>query len=354
MPLFFTSTPAEGYNPYEFYLGPKAANPTVDNNGGALVEGQYYWNTALDIVRFYTGTVWADSNLTAVQKTGDIMTGQLTLPGGGTGNQAATVNQVVSKAGDTMTGPLVLSGNATAVLNPVPLQQVESLSFSFKNKLINAIGNINQRGHVSGSATTIANQYTLDRWRIVTLGQSVTWSDVDGVRTFTVPAGGFEQVIESVNIPGGTYVINWTGTATCTVNGSAAAKGSTFVSTGVDVTIRFSSGTLSLPQVELGTRPTVFEYRHFNIEFMMCKRYFEVAAFYGSNYGLTGSNIDNTIYFRVPKRATPVITFSNTSYASASGLSAPVVDSQRFLIRYTCTLTGMATALGDWTASAEL
>jgi hypothetical protein len=61
--------------------------------------------------------VWADSSLTAVQKTGDIMTGQLTLPGGGTGSQAATVTQVdakVSKAGDTMTGGLGI-GTATGI-----------------------------------------------------------------------------------------------------------------------------------------------------------------------------------------------------------------------------------------------
>jgi hypothetical protein len=174
MPLFFTSTTAEGYNPYEFYLGPKAADPTVDNNGGALVEGQYYWNTALNIVRFYTGTVWADSNLTAVQKTGDIMTGQLTLPGGGTGNQAATVNQVntaataaatesVSITGDTMTGLLVLSGNATASLNPVPLQQVEAMTTD--NRIINgdmAIDQINLG--VTVTVPVINPQYIVDCW----------------------------------------------------------------------------------------------------------------------------------------------------------------------------------------------
>jgi hypothetical protein len=53
---------------------------------------------------------------TPVNKAGDTMTGQLTLPGGGSGSQAATVSQItaaqagaVAKAGDTMTGQLNLT-----------------------------------------------------------------------------------------------------------------------------------------------------------------------------------------------------------------------------------------------------
>ncbi len=57
---------------------------------------------------------------TPVNKAGDTMTGQLTLPGSGSGSQAATVSQItaaqagaVAKAGDTMTGQL----NITATNN---------------------------------------------------------------------------------------------------------------------------------------------------------------------------------------------------------------------------------------------
>jgi hypothetical protein len=57
---------------------------------------------------------------TPVNKAGDTMSGQLTLPGSGSGSQAATVSQItaaqagaVAKAGDTMTGQL----NITATNN---------------------------------------------------------------------------------------------------------------------------------------------------------------------------------------------------------------------------------------------
>ncbi|NBU29972.1 MAG: hypothetical protein EBS41_00420 [Actinobacteria bacterium] len=40
------------------YLGPKATNPTLDNDGNALLTGALYWNTAVPEMRVYTGTVW--------------------------------------------------------------------------------------------------------------------------------------------------------------------------------------------------------------------------------------------------------------------------------------------------------
>jgi len=46
------------------YLGSKAANPTLDNDGVALLTGAIYWNTAIPEMRVWTGTAWV-----AVQST---------------------------------------------------------------------------------------------------------------------------------------------------------------------------------------------------------------------------------------------------------------------------------------------
>ena len=43
----------------------------------------------------------------------------------------------------------------------------------FRNVIINGNPTINQRGYVSGTATSGANQYTLDRWRVVTSGPNI-------------------------------------------------------------------------------------------------------------------------------------------------------------------------------------
>jgi hypothetical protein len=180
-----------------------------------------------------------------------------------------------------------------------------------RNALINGNPTINQRGYVSGTATTAANQYTLDRWRVVTSGQNISWTDSANVRTVTAPAGGFEQVVEGINLFSGSYVLSWTGTATATVAGSSVANGATVTLVGgVDTTVRFSGGTFALAQLEPGTRSTPFERRSYGAELALCQRYYEVTGnstfFYTFN---TAASIwRNACRFQVPKRASPTVT----------------------------------------------
>jgi hypothetical protein len=42
------------------YLGSKASDPTLDNDGAALLTGALYWNSVNETMRAYTGTVWQD------------------------------------------------------------------------------------------------------------------------------------------------------------------------------------------------------------------------------------------------------------------------------------------------------
>jgi hypothetical protein len=149
---------------------------------------------------------------------------------------------------------------------------------SGRNLIINGSGRINQRGYVSGTATVGANQFTLDRWFVVTSGQNLTFTGTDAGRTMTAPAGGVSQVIEGSNIVGGTYVINWTGTATCTVGGVARAKGDTFTLTAnTNTTAKFSSGTFSEVQLEAGSVITPFERVDIGVELAKCQRYYQRA-----------------------------------------------------------------------------
>jgi hypothetical protein len=156
------------------------------------------------------------------------------------------------------------------------VQSVSSSLGGFKNKLINAQGLINQRGYVSGIATTTANQYTVDRWRVVTSGQNLTFTRDQNVTTFTAPANGIEQVVEGLNIESGTYVLNWNGNATATVGGTPVSNGGTIPLTGgSNVTVRFIGDSFSLPQLERGLVATPFEYRPFGTELALCQRYYE-------------------------------------------------------------------------------
>ena len=43
------------------YLGPKSADPTVDNDGDALTAGDLYFNTSSNVLRVYDGSSWNDA-----------------------------------------------------------------------------------------------------------------------------------------------------------------------------------------------------------------------------------------------------------------------------------------------------
>lgn len=52
---------ASADNVDDLYLGPKSADPTVDNDGDALTAGDLYFNTGDNVLRVYNGTAWNDA-----------------------------------------------------------------------------------------------------------------------------------------------------------------------------------------------------------------------------------------------------------------------------------------------------
>mgnify|MGYP000940701707 CR=1 FL=1 len=78
----------------DVYLGPKAANPTLDNDGNALVEGQLYWNTTDNELRFYDGATWVVYNLA----------GYVTVAGLNNTNKAIIVDADRAFGGDSAAG----------------------------------------------------------------------------------------------------------------------------------------------------------------------------------------------------------------------------------------------------------
>jgi hypothetical protein len=191
-------------------------------------------------------------------------------------------------------------------------QGIQGTAGCRRNVLINANPIVNQRNYVSGTPTSYPYQYTLDRWRIPTQGQSISWTDSNNIRTVTAPDGtGVEQVIEGKSLIGGYYTLNWEGTATATVDYYGKVKGVPFyLSGGYDTVVRFSGGTFSLPQLEYGGNATQFELRDYGTELALCQRYFfaiDEAPFY-RNWSGGGSNevtISVTYTYPVTMRATP-------------------------------------------------
>jgi hypothetical protein len=199
----------------------------------------------------------------------------------------------------------------------------------FRNVIINGNPTINQRGYVSGAATSGANQYTLDRWRVVTSGQNISFTDSANVRTVTAPAGGCEQVVEGLNILSGTYTLNWTGTATATVGGSAVAKGGNVTLTGgTNATVKFSSGTFSLVQLEPGPVATPFEQRPIGTELALCQRYYQHGVGSGGSAVLyppvAVTTVQRRLWLQFPviMRAAPTMTDVGLSNISSPNATA--------------------------------
>ena len=196
---------------------------------------------------------------------------------------------------------------------------------SGKNLLLNPLGIINQRGYVSATVTTSANEYTLDRFRVITLGEALTFSVTENVTTFTAPTNGIAQTIAGENIISGTYVISGLLTATCTVDGVAKVNGDTFTLTGgTDCVVIFINGTFSLPKVEHGLIVTKFEQKNTGLELSECKYYFERIT-YKSTVAM--GFVASTTSMRIPfsyntKRVEPTISFSSqTGFSIQDGNS---------------------------------
>jgi hypothetical protein len=88
------------------YLGAKASDPTVDNDGAALITGALYWSTTLNNLRFWSGTIWVPTNSTFTQAVADTRYLQLTggtLTGGLSGT-TGTFTGAVSGTTGTFTG----------------------------------------------------------------------------------------------------------------------------------------------------------------------------------------------------------------------------------------------------------
>lgn len=192
----------------------------------------------------------------------------------------------------------------------VPLQllsqSAKAALTAYRNLLMNPMFRINQRSY-AGAPTTVANQYTRDRWFVPASGQSVNFSASGNWFIAIVPESGLAQVVEAQEIMPGTHVLSWAGTATATVNGAPVTSGVPFpLLDGGSVTVVFRSGTLLFPQLEYGSVATDFERAPYAVDYLRCRRYYrrEVVSLMSPAAG----SILAPFNFEQPMRATPSVT----------------------------------------------
>ena len=88
------------------YLGSKASDPTVDNDGNPLLAGALYWSTTASLMKVYDGSAWGMAYVPSdfyLPRSGGTMTGPLTLSGG-TANGVLYLNgSKVATSGSALT-----------------------------------------------------------------------------------------------------------------------------------------------------------------------------------------------------------------------------------------------------------
>ena len=188
-------------------------------------------------------------------------------------------------------------------------------NFAFKNLLINAGFTINQRAYVS-AATLATTVYAHDRWKAGASGGDYSFTQLNSVTGITIATGKtLIQVVEDKNVNGTSYVLSWTGTSqaryavnSATPAGSYAASPIliTGQTAGTTMSVEFNAGTLSKPQLELGTAvATSFDQRAYSQELSLCQRYLPALVGYASGWWLSTSQVYITVPFFVAARTAP-------------------------------------------------
>ena len=132
------------------YLGAFATDPTVNNDGDALVAGTQYFNTTNDVTRVYNGTAFQDSASVATSiALGSQVTGILPFVNGGTGVATGTgTGSAVLNVSPAITTPAITTGLDDSAGNLViPFDANQYFSGTFSDK-VTVAGN-------TGTALTI-------------------------------------------------------------------------------------------------------------------------------------------------------------------------------------------------------
>lgn len=212
----------------------------------------------------------------------------------------------------------------------------------FRQKLINATFQINQRGYVSG-ATLLAGVYGHDRWKAGASGGNYTFTQLKSATQINIEIGrSLIQVIEDFNVEGGVYALAWIGTAQARVGLNGAVPSGAYLNSpilitgqlaGVALSVEFANngpgGTLFLPQTEPGSIPSLKEIRPIGFELALCQRYLPawkssgVSDFLGTGQAYGAANAWITLPLPVAPRVKPtgILTSSSTycSVFSATG-----------------------------------
>lgn len=207
------------------YLGAKASDPSVDNDGNPLVTGAMYFNTTSNTTRIYNGSGWQDSAAIATSiNLATQVTGTLAVANGGTGATSLTASaylkgngtsaitaQTGIPAGDITSGTLAVARGGTGLT---------ALGTSLQQLRVNSAGTALEYATISAgitnvvtatSSTTLTSTPTLLKFAPTAACQKITLPDATtmnkGANVFAIQMeGGNPAMI----VDNGGNILAWT------------------------------------------------------------------------------------------------------------------------------------------------
>ena len=98
------------------YLGPKTSDPTVDNDGDPLTEGDIYFNTTDNVLKFYAGTAWVAPEDIATSAAAAALASEQAAAASESAAAASEANAATSET-NAAASATAASGSATAASN---------------------------------------------------------------------------------------------------------------------------------------------------------------------------------------------------------------------------------------------
>jgi hypothetical protein len=203
--------------------------------------------------------------------------GEVVVAGSPVGGPTTGTGAIVLANSPALTGnptaPTPAGGDSDASIATTAFVQA---ALRYLNYADNSGFAVNQRTYVSGTALA-AGIYGHDRWKAGAGGCTYTFAAGSPAIAITITAGTLQQVIEGASIAGGTYTLSWTGTAQGRVGAGAYAASPVVVSgiaAGVNTTIEFNTGTLTMVKFEAGGAASPWAPFPMAMELAHCQRFY--------------------------------------------------------------------------------
>ena len=221
------------------YLGAKSSDPTVDNDGNALVTGAIYFNTSSNVMKVYGGSSWANvaptatsitlsqvSDVTATAAEVNVLDG---IPAGLTATELGYVDGVTSSIQTQLNNISVTAGTQTKTYSAGETSTI-TLSSNVLSPVVGVTKEVAQTG-VSNNAWDV-NSSSENYTRYNTATATTLTPSAVGNGTFTLGSGSFSSadVGKTIVGNGGVAVLTATSgayvTSTNFTNTNAIASGS--------------------------------------------------------------------------------------------------------------------------------